>query len=212
MYVPELYAQNDIPALHDFMRQYSFATLITQHEGAPFASHLPLVVDADLGAQGALIGHLASNNPQSRDFAAGAEVLAIFHGPHAYVSGGWYEPNPMAAPTWNYAVVHAYGRARLLSEAELEQALHRLVDENEKGSASPWKQEITPGLRGALSAIVGFEIALDRIEGKFKLGQNRSVPDRRRVIAHLSQSERGREMAEWMARSLAADGQLETGR
>ncbi len=203
MYVPELYAQNDTPALHDFMRQHSFASVITQHEGEPFASHLPLMVNSRGGAQGTLIGHMARNNPQWQDMAAGVEVLAIFHGPHAYVSGGWYAPNPMAAPTWNYTVVHAYGRARILPEAELVEALHRLVDENEKNVASPWKLELTQALRErALPAIVGFEIELDRIEGKFKLGQNRSEQDRRRVIAELAKSESGKAVAQWMGRVL----------
>lgn len=203
MYVPELYAQKDVVALHDFMRQHSFATLITQHEGEPFASHLPLMVNSHGGAHGALVGHMARNNPQWQDFAAGADVLAIFHGPHAYVSGGWYEPNPMAAPTWNYAVVHAYGKARILSEEELVDALHRLVEENEKGLASPWKLEMTPALRQrALPAIVGFEIALHRIEGKFKLGQNRSEQDRLGIIAQLAQSTHGKEVAHWMKKEL----------
>ncbi len=203
MYVPELYAQKDMPVLHDFMRRHSFATLVTQHHGEPFASHLPLLVDAGIGAQGGLIGHLARNNPQAGDLAAGAEVLAIFHGPHAYVSGGWYAPNQMGAPTWNYAVVHAWGRARILSEEEVVEALHRLVDENEKDFASPWKLELTKVLRErALPAIVGFEIALHRIEGKFKLGQNRSAQDRKSVIAHLSQREHGRDVAEWMRQEL----------
>jgi transcriptional regulator len=203
MYVPELYARQDVAALHDFMRRHSFATVITQHEGAPFASHLPLVVNAGVGAQGALVGHMARNNPQWQDMAAGQEVLAIFHGPHAYVSGGWYESNAMAAPTWNYTVVHAYGRARILSEDELVEALHRLVDENEQGYAAPWKLELTEVQRErALPAIVGFEIELARIEGKFKLGQNRSEQDRRRVIAQLAQSESGKELAQWMGREL----------
>jgi transcriptional regulator len=119
------------------------------------------------------------------------------------VSGGWYAPNPMAAPTWNYAVVHAYGRARILPQEELEQTLHSLVDEHEKGHESPWELELTPALRErALPAIVGFEIALHRIEGKFKLGQNRSAQDRKSVIAHLSQSEHGRNVAEWMKQEL----------
>lgn len=210
MYVPELYAKKDIPVLHGFMRQHSFATVITQHEGAPFASHLPLMVDSGIGAQGGLIGHLARNNPQSRDLTAGAEVLAIFHGPHAYVSGGWYEPNAMAVPTWNYAVVHAYGRARILPEDELEQALRRLAEENEKCHESPWQLEITPALRErALPAIVGFEITLERIEGKFKLGQNRSDQDRRNVIAQLSQSGHGREVAHWMNQELGMNKDLE---
>ncbi len=203
MYVPELFAQKDVAALHDFMRQHSFATLITQHEGEPFASHLHVVTDSGIGAHGALVGHMARNNPQWQDFEAGADVLAIFHGPHAYVSGGWYAPNPMAAPTWNYAVVHAYGKARILSEEELVDTLHRQVDENEQGQASPWKLEMTPALRQrALPAIVGFEIALTRIEGKFKLGQNRSEQDRRNVIARLAQSAHGQEVAHWMEHEL----------
>ncbi len=203
MYVPELYAKNDLPVLHEFMRRHGFATLVSQHEGMPFASHLPLMVNSRVGAHGALIGHMARNNPQWQDMAAGAEVLAIFHGPHAYVSGGWYEPNPMAAPTWNYMVVHGYGRARILPREELVEALHGLVDENEKGHASPWKLEMTSALRErALPAIVGFEITLSRIEGKFKLGQNRSERDRRNVIEHLAQSEHGRGVAEWMEMEL----------
>ncbi len=203
MYVPDLYAQHDVPILHDFMRQHSFATLITQHEGAPFASHLPVMVDSRIGAQGALIGHMARNNPQSRDFAAGVEVLAIFHGPHAYVSGAWYEPGPMTVPTWNYVAVHAYGCARILPEEEMIETLHGLVDENEKGHETPWKLELTPALRQrALPAIVGFEITLQRLEGKFKLGQNRSEQDRQNVIAQLAQSECGRGVAEWMNKIL----------
>lgn len=203
MYVPELYAEKDVPTLHDFMRRHSFATLITQHEGQPFVSHLPLLVNPDAGAHGTLIGHLARNNPQSMDFASGTDVLAIFHGPHAYVSGGWYAPNPMAAPTWNYAVVHAWGRARMLPQDALEEMLHRLVDENEKDFESPWKLELTTALRErALPAIMGFEIALSRIEGKFKLGQNRGAEDRKRVIAQLSQSEHGRDVAQWMKKEL----------
>ncbi len=203
MYIPQNFAENDLPTLHEFMQRHSFATLVTQHEGAPFASHLPLLVNAGIGAHGALTGHMARNNPQWQDMAAGAEVLAIFHGPHAYVSGAWYEPNPMAAPTWNYMVAHAYGRARILPQEELVEMLHRLVDENEKGSASPWKLELTQVMRErALPAIVGFEIELNRIEGKFKLGQNRSEQDRRNVIAELSRSESGKEVAYWMGREL----------
>ncbi len=199
MYISELYAQEEVPVLHDFMRRYRFATVVTQHEGGPYASHLPLLVDPGRGGQGALVGHLARNNPQSEDLAAGAEVLAIFHGPHAYVSGGWYAPNPMVAPTWNYAVVHAYGRPRILAQDELERTLHALTDENEKDLHTPWKLEMTPVLRERLlPAIVGFEIVLHRIEGKFKLGQNRSEQDRRKVIDSLSQTVEGRKVADLM--------------
>jgi len=188
MYIPEHFAETDVPTLHEFMRQHSFATLVTQQGGAPFASHLPILLDSSIGIHGALLGHMARNNGQWRDFAAGAEILVMFHGPHAYVSPVCYEPGPTAAPTWNYMVVHAYGKARILSEEELVETLHHLVGENEKAFLPPWKLQLTQAMRErALGAIVGFEITLTRVEGKYKLSQNRSVADQRRVIEKLSQ-------------------------
>ncbi len=203
MYIPEHFAKTDLPTLHEFMRQHSFATLVTQQDGAPFASHLPLVLDSSTGTHGALLGHMARNNEQWRDFAAGAEILVMFHGPHAYVSPTWYEPNPMSAPTWNYVVVHAYGKARILPEDELVETLHQLVDENEKAFPQPWKLQISQAMRErALGSIVGFEIRLSRIEGKFKLSQNRSEQDRKNVIAQVALSEHGKETAQWMSKVL----------
>lgn len=185
------------------MRQHGFATLVTQHDGALFASHLPLMLDSGIGTHGALLGHMARNNPQWQYFAAGAEVLVMFQGAHAYVSPAWYEPNTMVVPTWNYSAVHAYGRARILSEAELETILHLLVKEYEKAYPQPWKLALTQVMRERmLSAIVGFEITLTRVEGKFKLSQNRSEQDQRNVIAKLAQSESGREVAQSMLKNL----------
>lgn len=187
MYIPEHFRESDLPTLHEFMRQHSFATLVTQHEGTPFASHLPLLLDGGINTHGALLGHMARNNEQWHDFAAGAEILVMFHGPHAYVSPVWYAPNPLAAPTWNYVAVHAYGKARILSEDELVETLHHLVNENEKAFSPPWVLQLSQAMRErALGAIVGFEIMLDRVEGKFKLSQNRPVADQRRVMAELS--------------------------
>ena len=203
MYIPEHFAETDLPTLHEFMRQHSFASLVTQHDGAPFASHLPLLLDSSIGTHGALLGHMARNNAQWQHFAAGAEILLMFQGPHAYVSPTWYEPNPLAVPTWNFTVVHAYGKARILSEAELVETLHQLVDENEKAFPQPWQLQISQAMRErALEAIVGFEIRLNRIEGKFKLSQNRSVQDRRNIIDQLAQSEHGKETAQWMSKAL----------
>ena len=203
MYIPEHFAETDLATLHEFMRRHSFATLVTQHDGVPFASHLPLLLDSHIGTHGGLLGHMARNNEQWQDFAAGAEILVMFQGPHAYVSPTWYEPNPMAAPTWNFTAVHAYGKARILSEAELVETLHQLVDENEKTFSPPWKLELSQAMRErALGAIVGFEVRLNRIEGKFKLSQNRSAQDRRSIIAQLAQSEHGKETAQWMSNAL----------
>src|SRR6266487_3531020 len=109
MYMPERFREDDLPTLHALMRDYSFATLVTQHEGVPFASHLPLMLAADEGPYGALFGHMAQANPQWRDFDASQDVLVIFQGPHTYVSPSWYEEDPTNVPTWNYAAVHAYG-------------------------------------------------------------------------------------------------------
>lgn len=203
MYIPAHFAETNLPALHEFMRQHSFATLVTQHGSVPFASHLPILLDSGIGTHGALFGHMARNNEQWRDFAEGTEVLAIFQGAHAYVSPSWYEPNPMAVPTWNFVAVHTYGKARILSEDELVKALHQQVDENEKTFASPWKFELSQAMRERmLGSIVGFEIMLSRIEGKFKLSQNRTAQDRQNVIARLTQSAHGKDTAQWMSKEL----------
>lgn len=203
MYVPEHFAETDLQTLHDFMRQHSFATLVTQYENVPFASHLPLMLDSSVGMSGILLGHMARNNPQWKDFSAGVEILVMFHGPHAYVSPAWYEPNPMVVPTWNFAVVHAYGVARILSEAELEETLYQLVAENEKAYPKPWKLTLTQAMRdGMLGGIVGFEISLNRIEGKFKLSQNRTEKDQRNVIAQLSNSTHGKDVAQCMEKEM----------
>ena len=178
MYIPESFAEKDLCTLHEFMRQHAFATVVTQQGAQQFASHLPLSLDAHAGKLGVLYGHMARNNTQWKDFAAGAEVLVIFHGAHAYVSPAWYEPNPMAVPTWNFMAVHAYGVARVLSEDELVQTLHQLVDEHEKEFVQPWKLDMTQTMRDKLlGAIVGFEITLGSIDGKFKMSQNRSEQD-----------------------------------
>ncbi len=199
MYLPEQFARTDLPALHAVMRAHSFAIVITRDGGAPFVSHLPLALKPDAGAQGSLIGHMARNNPQWRHFADGQEILIVFSGPHAYVSPSAYEVKSGTVPTWNYIAVHAWGRARILPDDELERALHGLVEANEQGVASSWKLAITPNLRERLlPGIVGFEVALHRIEGKFKLSQNRSEQDRKGVIDYLSRSEQGRDVARWM--------------
>lgn len=203
MYIPEAFAENDLAMLHEFIRHHSFATLVTQHEGVPFASHLPMFLDSNTGAHGALLGHMARNNPQWQDFVSGTEVLIVFQGAHAYVSPAWYEPNPMSVPTWNYVSVHAYGVARILSEEELEQTLYQLTDENEKVFEKPWELSLSTTMRERmLSAIVGFEITLSSIEGKFKLSQNRSEQDRRNVISGLSTTVHGKGVAQWMSKQL----------
>jgi transcriptional regulator len=190
MYMPERFREDDLPTLHALMCDHSFATLVTQHEGVPFASHLPLVLAADEGPYGTLYGHMARPNPQWRDFDAARDVLVIFQGPHTYVSPSWYEEDPANVPTWNYAAVHAYGSPRLITDDDSCRALlDTLVRRHEAPLATPWRLHMPEAeLRQKMQGIVTFAIRITRLEGKLKLSQNRSLEDQRRVAATLQQS------------------------
>ena len=189
MYIPKAFREDDLNTLHKFMREYSFATLITQHEGVPFATHLPFILDAQRGQNGSLLAHMARANPQWHDFASEQEVLVIFQGPHAYVSPSWYEVE-LSVPTWNYAVVHAYGIPRLIEESEeLYKLLKILIETHEAQFESPWPFQLPDDyLQKMMHGIVGFEIEITRLEGKFKMSQNRTESERENVIAALLES------------------------
>jgi transcriptional regulator len=201
MYIPKAFREDDILTLHTFMRTYSFATLITQHEGVPFATHLPFLLDTGRGPHGTLLAHMARANPQWHDFNSAQEVLVIFQGPHAYISPSWYEVE-LSVPTWNYAAVHAYGFPRLIEEREeLYTLLKTLIQTHEAHFEKPWPFQL-PGdyLQKMMSGIAGFEIEITRLEGKFKLSQNRSATERENVIASLQESSDTLAVAELMKR------------
>jgi transcriptional regulator len=190
MYLPNSFREDDPALLHDLMRRYNFAVLVTQHDNAPFATHLPFLLDAQRGPHGTLLAHMARANPQWRDFADDREALVIFQGPHAYISPSWYEAMP-SVPTWNYAVVHAYGIPRVVEDRDqLRAILDRLVDTHEAARTPPWRMDLSEDyLDRMVRAIVGFEIEITRLEGKLKLSQNRGEGDRRRVAAELAASD-----------------------
>ncbi len=190
VYLPKHFEIADRAALHDLMGRFSFATLVTVHEGRPVAGHLPFMLDPARGEQGTLIAHMARANRQWTAFAAEVEALVIFQGPHTYISPSWYEDHP-SVPTWNYAAIHAYGTPRLVEDEEqVRAALRALVHQHEQGFEAPWTMEDLPEeyLRKMSRGIVAFEIPIARLEGKFKLSQNRSADDRERVIAALVDS------------------------
>ena len=174
LYVPPHFAAHDPDQLFEFVQRYAFATLVSSGASGLEVSHIPLVAERDGAGKLRLLGHLARANPHWQALEAAGEVLAIFHGPHAYVSPGWYEQHP-SVPTWNYAVVHARGRATLMEEAELHELLMRLSSAYEDGRPKPWRLSQQPAdfVSGMLKMIVGFSIDVERIEGKFKLSQNR---------------------------------------
>jgi transcriptional regulator len=181
MYIPSSFKVTDTAQLHAFMRTHSFAALVTNGGAGLVATHLPILLDTD-GLR--LLGHMAKANPQWRDVQG--ESLVIFPGPHAYVSASWYE-TPGTVPTWNYATVHAYGQFRLIQDCEkLHDILKRTVSVYEGNKTQPWRYDDSdPGVVRRVHEIVGFEIEIGRLEGKWKLNQNHPDELRRKVINAL---------------------------
>jgi transcriptional regulator len=202
MYVPPTFAVTDHPTLHAFIESHSFATLVSHDGTAPFASHVPLLLDRDAGPHGRLIGHVARANPQWQH-AAGQRVLAIFSGPHAYISPTWYAAQNVV-PTWNYVAVHVYGALRLIDDdTRLHDIVCRTVEVYERDMPRPWSIDSAEAtfIDTLLAAIVGFEIDIDRIEGKWKLSQNHDADRRARVTQALRAQggADGRRIADLMA-------------
>jgi len=188
MYIPDAFSDRDPNVLRDFIRDHPFATLVSATPSGPLATHLPLDwADGGPAAPGRLLGHVARANPQWRAFDPGETCLAVFHGPHGYISPSWYVSDSLV-PTWNYAAVHITGTPRILTASdEARSVLDRLVARFEGPRATPWVNTLEAELmEQLLEAIVVFEMPIARIEGKFKLGQNRSLPDQRASLAGLA--------------------------
>jgi transcriptional regulator len=184
VYLPPHFTETREDVLVAHIERHDFGLLVTHGSDGMVASQVPFLVERRDGRL-FLLGHLARPNPQTADLDG--EALAIFTGPHAYISPGWYAAGP-AVPTWNYASVHAYGAARTIADKDwLRRLLQRLSDRHEAREAAPWRMQDLPEpfLLGMLNGIVGFEIAVGRIEGKFKLSQNRPAADRPRIVAAL---------------------------
>jgi transcriptional regulator len=186
VYLPPAFTETRPEILFAHIERHAFGMLVSHGAGGLVASRIPFL--AERRGEGLFLqGHLARPNPQVADLAGGGEVLAVFTGPHAYVSPTWYAAGP-AVPTWNYADVHAYGTVRAVAdEAWLRTFLDRLSARYEAPNPQPWRMADQPEayLAGMVRGIVGFEIAVTRLEGKFKLSQNRPAVDRPRVIAGL---------------------------
>lgn len=189
MYVPSFNAEQSPEVLHAFMRRYSFATLVSSHAGEISASHLPVLLDSERGANGTIQSHMARQNPQWQFLQSGDEVLIIFQGPHAYISPSWYA-EPLRVPTWNYAAVHAYGKPRLLDDSSVEALLKKTVAAYEAAMPQPWVMEKLPTefVKTKQKGVVGFEIEITRLEGKWKMSQNLPKEDFQGVINALGKS------------------------
>jgi transcriptional regulator len=186
MYIPAAFRESDSARLHDFMERHSFALLTTAGERGLVASHVPLLLDRTRGLMGTLVGHFAAANEQSLD--AGREVLAVFSGPHTYISPTWYQ-TPNTVPTWNYVAVHASGVMKLVEDRDrLAGILTATVAKYEASRPNPWPFDGTTEFHQKLmDGIVGFEIEITRLEGKWKLNQNHPPERRQRVIDALKE-------------------------
>lgn len=192
MYLPAQFEESRAEVLHALMREHPFATLVATGSDGLTANHLPLHLAAEIGPFGALQGHVARANPLWQE-AADADVLVIFHGPQTYVTPSWYETkreHGRAVPTWNYVVVHARGRLRAIDDPLwLRRQLETLVDHQEAGFAEPWQIADAPPdyIDKMLAAIVGIEIGVTELRGKWKTSQNQPAVNRAGVVAGLRQ-------------------------
>ena len=201
MYIPKHFAQEDQALLIEVMRAHSFALLISaQENGEPFVTHLPFVV-RDKADRLIIEGHMARANPHWQYLEKDPRALIVFSGPHAYVSPSLYESKENV-PTWNYIAVHAYGQVKLThAMPDKHAAQTRLIDALEPAYHRQFDELSPVYMHGRMSAIVAFEFIVERLEGKFKLSQNRPMADRRNVVAAFAEgNDEQRAVANWMRR------------
>lgn len=214
MYAPSHFNESRTEVLHEFLARHPLALLVATSANGLQANHVPLMLEPGNGGHGTLKGHIARGNSMWKDVPAGAEVLAVFQGPSQYISPNWYpskREHGRVVPTWNYAVVHVHGRITWIQDkAWLRTLVETLTDRHESGQAAPWRVSDAPDeyIQQMLGAIVGFEIAITRMTGKWKLSQNRTPAERAGVMAALSAQpdDASREMASLIERAGKPNG------
>ena len=207
MYVPDLNQIQDISVIRGLIRTYPLATVLTIGDGSPEANHIPLILHEREDGSLLLQGHVARNNPLWLTLTTTGESLAIFHGPHAYISPSWYpskKETGRVVPTWNYMTVHAHGSLRSIEDPQwIRQHLKRLTAQQEDGLPEPWALEDAPPdfVESMIKAIVGIELSITRLVGKSKTSQNQTQSNTLGVIQGLQQRRQSfdLEMADWIA-------------
>ncbi len=189
MYTPSSFKEENPDVLFELIEQYSFGVLFSQHFEQPEVTHLPFLIDRTKGGKGSLIAHFAKANTHWQKLDETKEVLCVFQGPHTYVTPSWYK-NRETVPTWNYATVHVYGKPTVIHDSEiLRSMVTHLTHHHEAKVETDWKlEEGKKSFESNLKAIVGLEIEITRMEGKFKFNQNRSKEDQLGVIKHLDET------------------------
>jgi len=191
MYVPSHFAESRVDVLHDLIRTYPFGALVVLASDGLDANHIPFEIDPQPAPFGTLRGHVARANPVWRDFSSQVDALVMFQGAHAYISPAWYatkKEHGKVVPTWNYAVVHAHGTLRVIDDRNwLRQFVGKLTDRHEATRSDPWKVTDAPAdfIDTMVAAIIGIEIPIAKLTGKWKVSQNRPEKDRAGVIEGL---------------------------
>ena len=204
MYLPKHFEEVRIDALHQLVREYPLGTLVTLVDNRLEANHIPFLLQADPPPHGALHGHIARANPLWRQLAADAQALVIFQGPQTFISPSWYSSKRetgKVVPTWNYVVVHAHGHIRIMDDPGWVRAhVEELTNRHECRRPAPWKVTDAPAdfIQTMVRAVVGVEIAIDQLQGKWKVSQNRPAKDRAGVVDGLRRE--GGDAASAMAR------------
>ena len=184
MYIPENYSLTNQAEIHEFLHKNGFVLLINQTLGKLWATHVPLVLDFKSDGTPYLLGHISKANPQHEGFAENNEILAVFTGPHAYISSSWYDHENV--PTWNYIAVHVYGKIKIHSHEEAVLGLKKLVDKYEEKSENPIRVEnLSEKTMREVRGIIGFEIEITSIEAQKKLSQNRDDKNYKNIISEL---------------------------
>lgn len=188
MYTPSQFVNRDLGAMHAMMRKHPFALLVTPHAGGLQLTHLPFHLDSARGSKGTLEAHLAKVNPHCAAILDGAPSTVVFRGPDGYISPRWYEDPSKNVPTWNYVAIHVHGRPKAVTEpARLLEMIGCLTDEHEAYIEKPWSlREAQAHAEHLAQHILGFELEIGDVEGKFKLSQNRSDGDRVGVLRELA--------------------------
>jgi transcriptional regulator len=193
MYIPKFNEETRIPVLDQLMRSHPLASLVTMGSSGLFATHLPVVLHREDDTHAILRGHLSRANRQWRDYDSSVSALAIFAGPQHYITPNWYPEKAASGkvvPTWNYVVVHAYGTLKIIEDsAWLLTHLNSLTDTHETASAVPWKVSDAPAdyVESIAKGIVGIELAIERLEGKWKVSQNQNEQTRASVAEGLTE-------------------------
>lgn len=194
MYIPDIYKNENQEEINAFLKENSFGILINQTQGKLWATHIPLELDTDAEGKPVLQGHLSKENPQWKAFTNDDNVLAVFSGPHSYISSSWYDHENV--PTWNYIAVHIYGKIKIIEGDAVTESLKKLVDKYEKNSENPVRiEDLSQKTMMQTRGIVAFEIEIKEIQATKKMSQNRDDKNYKNIISELEKTQKNQSIA-----------------